>query len=245
MAVERQAAIEAYAAQMDGLKGWFHHIDLVVMELVDRAQAALGIRGDILEIGCYEGKSAVLLGWFLRDGETLTVCDPFDDESAAGADRDEVDALYPDVSMKAFLASFSRFHRFLPTVLACRSTDGAVAELPPRFRMVHVDGSHRYDNVRADIGTSRRLLVPNGVVVLDDFRYWVDVSCAVWRAVARDGLRPVAATEHKLYGTFGASPAAVSAVQGAIVDQLGVEASVHVLEGEPVVVVGEGAGPRP
>ena len=230
---------------MDGIKGWFHHVDLVVMDLVDRAHAALGIRGDILEIGCYEGKSAVLLGWFLRDGEALIVCDPFEDEAAAGADHDEVAALYPDVSLKTFLANFSRFHRFEPTVLACRSTDPPVAALAPRFRMVHVDGSHRYDNVRADLETSRRLLVPDGVVVIDDFRYWVDVSCAVWRAVARDGLRPVATTEHKFYGTFGASPAVVSSVQDAILGHSGLEASVHVLEGQPVVVVEEGARPRP
>ncbi len=35
------------------------------------------IKGDMLEIGTYQGKSAILMGYGLRDDEELVICDLF------------------------------------------------------------------------------------------------------------------------------------------------------------------------
>lgn len=72
-------------------------------------------------------------------------------------------------------------------------------------RFVHIDASHLYEHVRDDIGAVREILLPGGLVVLDDFRseHTPGVSVAVWEAVLNRGLRPICLSTQKLYGTWG------------------------------------------
>jgi hypothetical protein len=75
--------------------------------------------------------------------------------------------------------------------------------------LIHIDGSHLYKNVATDIQLCRRLLVEQGVMVLDDWASYRSpgVAAAVWEAVLSGGLRPICATQDKLYCTEGALPA--------------------------------------
>jgi hypothetical protein len=76
---------------------------------------------------------------------------------------------------------------------------------PGTCRFVHIDASHLYEHVRDDIGAARELLLPEGIVVLDDFRseHTPGVSVATWEAVLNRGLRPICLSTQKLYGTWG------------------------------------------
>lgn len=80
--------------------------------------------------------------------------------------------------------------------------------MPNSLRFIHVDGSHLYDHVAADIESARIALDDDGVVVFDDFRseHTPGVSAAVWQAVTGSGLRPIALSAGKFYGTW-ADPA--------------------------------------
>ena len=75
---------------------------------------------------------------------------------------------------------------------------------PGSVRLVPIDASHLYEHVRDDIGAAQELLVPGGIVVLDDFRseHTPGVSVATWEAVLNRGLRPICLTTQKLYGTW-------------------------------------------
>jgi hypothetical protein len=71
------------------------------------------------------------------------------------------------------------------------------------FRVVHVDGSHRFEVVRQDIDLALELVVDGGIVVVDDYRtipHALGVAAAVWEAVTAGKLIPVLATAQKLYG---------------------------------------------
>jgi len=72
-------------------------------------------------------------------------------------------------------------------------------------RFVHIDASHLYEHVHGDIGAAHDILLPGGIVVLDDFRseHTPGVSVAAWEAVLNRGLRPICLSTQKLYGTWG------------------------------------------
>ncbi|MFI1177345.1 class I SAM-dependent methyltransferase [Streptomyces melanogenes] len=104
-----------------------------------------------------------------------------------------------------FEANYLRFHRRLPTVIQPSSCAITAHALERSCRFVHIDASHLYHHVRADIAAARQLLAEDGIVSLDDFRspHTPGVAAATWEAVLTTGLKPVVLTENKLYGTWG------------------------------------------
>jgi Methyltransferase domain len=199
----RRPTIDEYVAHMDELVlGWFEDIDAALFRTIDRVHRTVGVEGDLLEIGAYLGKSAILLGYLLRPQERLVVCDLFTNEEL-DPDLEADAAFYGSLSRAAFEQNYARFHRRPPTVIERSSTELADEGLGRSFRLVHVDGSHQYDVVRQDIATALEFLVDGGIVVVDDYRtvpHALGVAAAVWKAVTDGDLTPVLATPHKLYG---------------------------------------------
>ncbi|MFF0428120.1 class I SAM-dependent methyltransferase [Streptomyces sp. NPDC004520] len=130
-----------------------------------------GVRGDLLELGVYKGKSAISISYHISEGERFTVCDLFDaDEAPDSSTATETRVYYPTLTRRVFETNHLRFHRRLPTVVQGPSSEvtGHVAARSCRF--AHIDASHLYHHVRADIAAVRELLTEDGVVALDDFR---------------------------------------------------------------------------
>ena len=194
----------------DDVPGWFYNTDAVLFDWFLRRQLRLDQPGDLLEMGAYLGKSAVMLRQYLRHGETFTVCDLFGSEAPSAHNEREQRGSYADLTRRAFEANFLAFHEELPHVLQAPTSvvPHEVAENSCRF--VHVDASHMYEHVRPDIDSARTVLGPDGIVVLDDYRsaHTPGVACAAWQAVLEGGLRPVCVSPQKMYGTW-ADPAAV------------------------------------
>ncbi|MFC7304301.1 hypothetical protein ACFQVC_08780 [Streptomyces monticola] len=85
-----QAAQAAQAAppqprSLDDVPGWFHPVDQGLFAVFLEAAAAQP--GDVLEMGCYLGKSAIVMGRHVCAGEEFTVCDLFGDESCGRYSR--------------------------------------------------------------------------------------------------------------------------------------------------------------
>ncbi|MDH6124178.1 class I SAM-dependent methyltransferase [Kitasatospora sp. GP82] len=196
----------------DDVPGWFWKADQQVFDwLLDR-QTAAGTTGDILELGTYLGRSAILLGGHLGPGETLTVCDLFDSDAPDDDNSAEMSMSYRHtLTRRAFEANYLAFHRRLPTVIQAPTSVLADGRIPAgSCRFVHVDASHLYEHVADDIQVARAALGPNGLVSLDDYRseHTPGVAAAVWQAVFDHGLRPVCLTPEKFYGTWGDAEAA-------------------------------------
>ncbi|MER5349309.1 class I SAM-dependent methyltransferase [Kitasatospora sp. NPDC002551] len=189
------------------IPGWFFELDQEAFRHLLTAQSAAGLSGDILELGSYLGRSAVLLGDHLRPDERLTVCDLFDSE-AGDADNDaEMTMSYRStLTRRGFEANYLAFHPELPTIVQAPTSVLADGRIPAgSCRFVHVDASHLYEHVTGDIEVARQALAEDGLVVLDDYRseHTPGVSAAVWQAVFTGGLRPVLLTPMKFYGTWG------------------------------------------
>ncbi|MEW2165381.1 class I SAM-dependent methyltransferase [Streptomyces sp. NPDC007084] len=190
---------------LEDVPGWFPVLDQMLFTWFLERQRAAGVRGDLLEVGVYMGKSAILLGHHRRPGERYTVCDLFEGDAPDGANRAESTKSYASLSRQAFEENYLSFHDELPRVLAGPSSLVPDEVEPGSCRFVHIDASHLYEHVSGDIGAARDLLGPDGIVVLDDFRseHTPGVSVAAWEAVLNRGLRPVCLSTQKLYGTWG------------------------------------------
>ncbi len=197
-------AAAAPPTSLDDVPGWFRSVDQLVFEWILEAQSAAGIRGDLAELGVYEGKSAIHMAKFLRDGESLTVCDLFEDVKVAAGVPDIIRVAYSSLSQDTFERNYLAFHRELPVIVRGRSDTIEDHVEAGSCRFVHIDASHLYDDVRRDIGAVRRLLGPGGVVAFDDYRteHTLGTAAAVWEAVANDDLHPIAATTDKMYATW-------------------------------------------
>jgi hypothetical protein len=200
--------LETLLSRLRSVPGWLYPADVSTFLAVDELQQRGNVSGDLLEIGAYLGKGAIVLGHLRRAGERVVVCDLF--ESAPPDVESQRETRWYDVPTRAaFESNYLEAHGELPTIIQGPST--AIPEVldPGSCRIVHVDGSHLYDTVTHDLATAKRLLVDGGVVICDDYRtaHTPGVAAAVWAEIATGGLRPLCLTESKLYGSW--SPAGI------------------------------------
>lgn len=193
--------------ELADVRGWFPHLDqLIFGTLLDR-QEEHAEPGDLLELGVFMGKSAIFLGHHLRDGDRFTVCDLFESEAPDAANNAETSRSYRKrkLTREAFERNYLSFHGTLPRVIHGPSSMVPGEVEPQSCRFVHIDASHLYEHVRGDIAAARDILLPGGIVVLDDFRseHTPGVALATWEAVLGGDLRPVCLTTQKLYATWG------------------------------------------
>ncbi|MFB4283220.1 class I SAM-dependent methyltransferase [Nonomuraea sp. MTCD27] len=189
-------------AALERIPGWFWPADQRLFEWFLSDDAA---RGDVLELGTYLGKSAVLIGGHVRQGETFTVCDLFESD-APDADNDaETSRSYSALTRRQFEQNYLSVHTTLPEIVHGPTSvilDHVEADT---CRFVHVDASHLYTHVKADVEAARTVLRAGGVVAFDDYRseHTPGVALAVWEAVAGLGLQPICVSSQKLYGMWG------------------------------------------
>jgi predicted O-methyltransferase YrrM len=188
-----------YLDQIASVAGWFHPEDRSLFVGLNQIQRECSVAGNVLEIGAYKGKSAILLGYELKPGERLTICDLFGVPPETAAEHRENDQHYRGLGRGEFESNYLRFHRELPQIVQCSSTQMDLK--PGSFRFVHIDGSHQYDVVRKDIETAARIVADDGVIAVDDYRsfHTPGVAAAVWGAVEAGVLRPLCITPWKLY----------------------------------------------
>jgi predicted O-methyltransferase YrrM len=193
------------AQDLDTIKGWFNPSDRRMFAWMLERQARLGEIGDVVELGCYLGKSAVLIGDYLRPGETFTVLDLFESDAPDDENSGEMQRSYSTLTQAAFERNYLQFHPELPVVVKAPSSAIVEHVAPASCRFVHIDASHLYEHVASDVDSACKLLRADGIVVFDDFRaeHTPGVACAVWEAVLNKGLQPICVTESKLYGTWG------------------------------------------
>jgi SAM-dependent methyltransferase len=191
---------------IDGWFGWTDHA--LFRGILDRQRDSPA--GDLVEIGAFKGKSAVVIGDYLRPDEQFVVIDTFGDPQLLGiadenAERTKGRNYFTRLSRAQFEENYLSIHDSLPTVLQALSSDVVKHVAPEAARFIHVDGSHQYEDVAEDCRSVKQLLREDGVVVFDDWRKpdCPGVAAAIWDSALHDGLIPVALSSQKLYGVHG------------------------------------------
>lgn len=187
--------------------GWFAPIDQAAFAWILQYQSRTEPPGDLLELGAFKGKSAIVIGANRRPGEAFTVCDLFDDITTSDAAHDTEKRFFRGQSLTQaeFERNYRAFHEELPVIVRAPTAEITAHVEPGSCRFVHIDASHVYANVREDTAAARLLMRDNGVVAFDDFRkpQTLGTAAAVWEAILNDGLKPIANTDFKLYATWG------------------------------------------
>jgi predicted O-methyltransferase YrrM len=198
--------VAEYLRQKQTVRGSLQDIDARVILAIDGLQRAAGVSGDLLEIGGSYGQSAILLGYCVQARERLVVCDTFEDTSHP--------LPHQGLRRSEFEQNYLRFHLTLPDIIAGRSHEIDRDRLAAHFRLIHVDGSDAYVDVRADMLIARRLLGPGGAVILDDWSqvHAPGVALAIWEEYARGDLIPLCLTPFKMYATWDRGGLTASAV---------------------------------
>lgn len=181
----------------ESVPGWFHRLDLDLFEMLLAAQLLEGTAGDLLEIGTYHGKSAIAMGYGVRAGDGLFICDVFGDNE--WVDPEGMGA-YDGLTVEAFLEQFQQWHSFMPRILPIPSHDLEFVE-NDHIRFAHIDGGHAYDTVAEDIWRVARVMDPKGFMVIDDFNtiHTPGVAAAAWSAAVESRIYPFLISQAKMY----------------------------------------------
>lgn len=191
------------------IPGWFRWIDMITFKEVLNVQAGAD-PGVLIELGTYLGKSAVVIGEHVREGDRFVTLDLFgdvdelDDSRTGRANRRENEGSYRSLTRQQFERNYLSLHDVLPDVVQAKSSSILEFVEPGTARFIHIDASHHYAQVHIDAVNAKTLLRPGGLVVFDDYRseHTPGVAAAVWQAIISDGLIPVALTPAKLYGVY-------------------------------------------
>ncbi|WP_406196116.1 class I SAM-dependent methyltransferase [Kitasatospora sp. NBC_01560] len=226
LSTEQHRAAEP--AVLDDVPGWFWDHDRHLFEWFLARQEKAAVTGDLLEMGAYLGRSAIVIGSHLQPAETFTVCDLFDSDAPDDENAAEMSQSYrKSLTRSAFESNYLSFHMSLPEIVQAPTSSLAGGRIPAgAFRFIHIDASHLYEHVVGDLQVARVALQSQGVVVLDDYRsaHTPGVAAATWEAVFNHGLRPIVLTECKFYGTWGDPGPA----QRDLLDRVGLAEGCHV-----------------
>lgn len=192
-------------SSINDIPGWFSWTDQQLFRYF-LGQATQEARGDLVELGTYLGKSAALIGEYVRPGERFVVCDLFNDVSDT-ANELENSRSYSRLTRQAFEENYQALRGNLPQIIQGPSSLITEYVTPRSARFVHVDASHLYEHVATDIDSAITMLAEQGIVVFDDYRsrHTPGVAAAVWGAVAEGRLRPVCLSGAKFYAVVSDS----------------------------------------
>lgn len=193
-------AVRPYWTNRRSVPGHMYDIDFLLFDHLLGTQDGR-VSGDLLEIGAYLGKSAIVIGCHRRADEGFVVCDIFEDSVADSANEHENASSYGGLTRQEFEANYARFVDRAPTVVQELSTTIDQHVGPASVRFAHIDGGHLYATVQSDLAHALTYLVPEGIVAMDDVRslHTPGVAAATWESVAAESLFPIVATEIKLY----------------------------------------------
>lgn len=131
------------------------------------------VDGDILEIGAHCGTTTqVFCEAAEKLGRKVHVVDPWDGRQEGSGEVYNV-----------FAANTGRFSNLTVHKMGSEKPEVLEAIKDCRFAFILIDGLHSYDAVVNDFTKYRHLLVPNGVICVDDWTGPYDFSSEIRRAI--------------------------------------------------------------
>lgn len=192
----RPAEVRTVARASRAIGGWFSREAAQLFGLLDEAQRAAGVAGDLFEIGVHHGRSAVLLCHMARGDERVAVCDIF----GAQEHNASRSGLGNRAIFERNISAYAPAARDL-VIFEKQSSEMTPAEIGSPYRFFHVDGGHLAEEALGDLQLASHVLHELGVIVLDDpFKpEWPGVTEALLQFLdERQDLVPVALGFNKL-----------------------------------------------
>lgn len=163
---------------LDKVEGW---LSTSQGELLFNLLKNLKLEGDVIEIGSFKGKSTICLGHALKASEfnngKVFAIDPHTGGIAYVEKHPE--AIENLNSLSDFLLNIVNYNiNDVVVPIVCRSSDAINFWSRKKIKFVYVDGWHSYEAAYNDIIRWGKLVVPGGIVAVDDYG-WEEVKSAV------------------------------------------------------------------
>lgn len=170
----RDHATTAWLDHLQDVPGWLEPEEALLLHALAARQHGLG---RCVELGSYQGRSALALASALPAGSRLLCVDTF----AGSAEHQPGGAWFDPATLTpgGAVGTLAPFRRHVEAAGLRDRVETWVmrtAEAAARFRgavsLLFVDADHAYDAVRADVAAWRPHLVPGAMVVLHDVGDW-------------------------------------------------------------------------
>ena len=193
--------------------GWVAYEDYFATSFILEEQAKSKLTGDILEVGCYKGKMSLVLSKHICSslGESLVLCDIFDEIASDRNNYDEIKKSYTYVNkneVKELILGERPGIRLELLQGESKDTLNHFIISKRVFRFIHIDASHLYNNVKIDIERSFEIIESSkGVVSIDDYRsiHTPGVAMALWESIRKFNFKILLLSPAKIYlGDSGA-----------------------------------------
>ena len=131
---------------------------------------------NILEIGTYDGRAALIISRLFPNASVVTIDLPEDKSAFSSTYNREHSVRNFLANRNQLLSRSTNVHfRALNSLDLCNSND--------KFDLIWVDGAHGYPIIACDIANSIRLLNPEGILMVDDIWTSIRRSDAHYRSV--------------------------------------------------------------
>eukprot|EP00549_Striatella_unipunctata_P022857 CAMPEP_0118693708 /NCGR_PEP_ID=MMETSP0800-20121206/12070_1 /TAXON_ID=210618 ORGANISM="Striatella unipunctata, Strain CCMP2910" /NCGR_SAMPLE_ID=MMETSP0800 /ASSEMBLY_ACC=CAM_ASM_000638 /LENGTH=334 /DNA_ID=CAMNT_0006591997 /DNA_START=65 /DNA_END=1069 /DNA_ORIENTATION=- len=162
-------------------EGWLGREDMFAMGLVTTIQHRMGIVGSIGEIGVHHGKFAIPIAMFADKSEKFWAADLFDmqEENIDGSGKGDKDVFMTHLKEYGVGSDDSY-------VQSINSMNLETKQLKEQsfhgFRLISIDGGHTHNITLNDLVFACRMLLPGGVLILDDFvnTGWLGVASGLF-----------------------------------------------------------------
>lgn len=161
----QQSFLQAYLQAFPRIDGWFSYDAALLFMAYNQLNAACGIVGDTLEIGVYQGLSAISVAFLRGSGRRMFAIDLFEELESSH------DYGPGKTYRRLFEANMRAFHQPLDFLEIVTGASGRLnaANFPRSFSFCHVDGGHSPQETFADLKFASEILVPGGLLALDDY----------------------------------------------------------------------------
>lgn len=207
-----------------------------VLEVLDAAQRARGVRGSVVEIGVHHGRLFIGMHLLQRSGEASVAIDLFD-EQELNVDQS---GLGDRGKFEQHLAKWSTRPVVIHQGDSTQLKSGDIAEMS-NARMFSVDGGHTAGIVESDMRLAAECLCDGGIIVADDVfnEQWPDVCVGTLNYLADTDVVPFGIGFNKtLFAHRDHAPAYAEALADHFADRYLTAAFPHrTFAGHDVVIV--------
>lgn len=163
--------LEAYlGGGFERIEGACSAFNLHVMARVNQLQADKGVKGDLAEIGVYHGRVFTLFGLLAAGDELAVAIDVFEElpnyDDGGGWSR--VDIVRDNFAAHTGKAVDESAALMVADSMMLRSDQVRARLKSEGIRMFSIDGAHSHFHTVHDLRIAEELVVPGGVVIVDD-----------------------------------------------------------------------------
>ena len=187
-----------------GVEGWVGDRVQDVLRWIEEDHRLKDIHGDIVEIGVHHGKFFFMIDALARKGECSVAIDIWEDQRL---NVDSSGCGSKDIFLRHVenIAPQSDIRIISGDSMSLKEADILASTINKKVRFLSVDGGHTVTHVVNDLSLAQNIIVPGGIIALDDFMgtCWPTVSEGFYRFMDRYNRRlaPFLIFQNKLWLT--------------------------------------------